>query len=170
MAIVQHTRLNDIGRGTPSSQLETIHRFRQRRVWHVIISLGQHTRSDDSGRGILSSPLDCTYDQKTLGFAMLSSPLGNIHSQTTSCVKFPYCPLDITHGQMTSMWHAIIAFGLHTRKYDVGSGMTSSNLCSTHDRMTLAVVMPSSPLECTQEPMTLGVKCYYHPRTGNTIR
>ena len=59
----QHTRLDDVGRGIPSSPLEIIHdqttlgmacyhhpwtadMIRSRRVWHASMDLGKHTRSE----------------------------------------------------------------------------------------------------------------------------
>ena len=36
--------------------------------------------------------------------------------------------------------------------------------------MTSLVVIPSSPLECTHDPTTLGLKCYHKLLTGDTIR
>uniref|UniRef100_A0A3Q7HKP6 Uncharacterized protein n=1 Tax=Solanum lycopersicum TaxID=4081 RepID=A0A3Q7HKP6_SOLLC len=51
-------------------------------------------------------------------------------------------PLDSTHGRTTSArtvercraWHAIIAFGKHTRSNDVGRGMPSKPLDGKHGR------------------------------------
>ena len=57
IALGQHTRSDDVGRGMPLSPLDSIDGSR-RRAWHSIIALGQHTWSDDIGRGIPSSPLD----------------------------------------------------------------------------------------------------------------
>ena len=63
IALGQHTRLDDVGRGIPSSPLEIIHdqtmlgmacyhhpwtadMIRSRRVWHASMDLGKHTRSE----------------------------------------------------------------------------------------------------------------------------
>ena len=49
-------------------------------------------------------------------------------------------------------WHAIIAFGLHTRSDNVGR------------------VMPSSPLECTYTRTKSGVTFHHRPWTVHTVR
>ena len=71
---------------------------------------------------MLSSPLECTHGQMMLGVEMLSSPFGSTHGQMTLGIKFHYFSLDRTHYRMMSTWHAIKAFGLHTRTED-GCGM-----------------------------------------------
>ena len=55
IAFGQHTRLNNVGRGMPSSRWEA-HTVERSRAWHAIIALRQHTRSNDIGRGMPSSP------------------------------------------------------------------------------------------------------------------
>ena len=77
IAFGQHTQLNDVGRGMPSSPLGSTggrtasgvachHRLwvaqtvERRRAWHAIIAFGQQTRSNDIGRGMPSSPLGST--------------------------------------------------------------------------------------------------------------
>ena len=62
------------------------------------------------GRGMTLSPLDYTH---------VTSP-----------------PLDSTHSQQRRAWHDIAAFGQHTRSNDVGHGMPSSPLGSTHGGTT----------------------------------
>ena len=74
IAFVLHTRMNDVGRGIPSSPLDCtqgqitsgverhhiyakIEKIGQRRVWHVIITTGKHIQSIDVGRGMPSRPL-----------------------------------------------------------------------------------------------------------------
>ena len=81
----------------------------------------------------------------------------------------PSLPLDSTHGRMTSgvachhhlwaahmvelrrAWHAITAFGQHTRSNDAGHGM------------------PSSPLGSTNGQTASGVACHCRPWTANTV-
>ena len=48
-------------------------------------------------------------------------------------------PLDSTDGREHRAWHAITAHRQHTRSEDVGRGMTSSPLQSTHGRTTLGM-------------------------------
>ena len=49
-------------------------------------------------------------------------------------------------------WHSIIAFGQHSCSNDVGRGMTSPPLDSTHGRTKL------------------GMTCHHHPCTARTVR
>ena len=49
MALSQHTGLDDVGLGRPSSPMDNIHRDKRPQVWHVIIALGLHIWSDDVG-------------------------------------------------------------------------------------------------------------------------
>ena len=61
------------------------------------------------------------------------------HGRTTSGLAYHYLPLTANTVKRLRAWHAIIAFGQHTRSNDVGHGMTSPPLDSTHDRMTSGV-------------------------------
>ena len=86
IAFGQHTRLDDVGRGTPSSPLGstesqtmsgvechyrpwTVYMVGRRRAWNAITSLGKHTRSIEIGRGMTSPPLDSTDGGMTLDVA-----------------------------------------------------------------------------------------------------
>ena len=82
-------------RGIPSSPLDNI-------------------QSDDVERRMLSSTMDCTRRQTMLAMAMVSYPLGTKHIRTSSGVKYHHCLLESSHDRMTSTWHALITFGLHT--------------------------------------------------------
>ena len=123
---------------------------------------------------------------------------------STSPHTFPTLPLGSTHGRATSgvachhhlwaahtverhrAWHAIIAFGQHTRSSDVGRGMPSSPLGSTHGRTTSGVAaviafgqhkrsndvgcgMPSSPLGSTYGRSTSGVACHHRLWAALTV-
>ena len=90
-------------------------------AWHAIISHGRQTRSNDVGRGMPSSPLGSTHDR------ILSGMTCTHRLWTTHTVE------------RRRAWHAIIAFGQHTRWNDVGRGMTSLPLDSTHGRTTSGV-------------------------------
>ena len=61
-------------------------------------------------------------------------------------------PFDSTHGRQRRAWHDIAAFGQHTRSDDVGLGM------------------PSSPLGSTHSQTTLGVACHHSPWMENTVK
>ena len=91
IAFGQHTRSNDVRRGTTSPPLNSTHgrmtscvtchhrlwtanSIERRRVWHDIIAVGQHTRSNDIGRGMTSPPLDCTHGRTTLGVGCYHRP------------------------------------------------------------------------------------------------
>ena len=97
------------------------HTVRLRQELHDITSLGQHTRSNDVEHGMPSSPLGSTNGLATSGVAC-------------------HCRLWAAHMvELRRAWHAIFNFGQHTRSKDVGRGMPSSPLGSTHSRTTSGV-------------------------------
>ena len=185
IAFGQHIRSIDVGCGMPSSPLDSTdgqptsgvachHRLwdantvERRRAWHPIIAFGQHTRSTDVGRGMPSSPLD------------------SIHGRATSGVACHHRLWAADTVERRRAWHAIIAFGLHTRSNDVGVGMSSSPLGSTHGRTTSGVAchhhpwqhtrssdvgrgMPSSPLGSTHGRATSGVACPHRLWAAHTV-
>ena len=85
-------------------------------AWHAIIAFGKHTRSNDVGRGITSPPLDSK------------------HGRTTSAVACHHRLWAAHTVERHWAWHDIIAFGQHTRSYEVGRDMPSLPLDSTHGR------------------------------------
>ena len=93
----------------------------RRRAWPYITALGLHTRSDNVVRG------------------MLSSPLGSTHDRTTSGVACHHCLWVAQMVERRRALHDITALGLHTRSDNVGRGLPSSPLGSTHDRTTSGV-------------------------------
>ena len=134
----KHTRLNYVGRGMPSSPLGSIngrttsgvachhhlwaaHTVERRRAWHAIIAHGRQTQSNDVRRDMPSPPLDSTHGRTTSGVAC------HHHLWTLYTVE------------RRQAWHAITAFGQHTRSNDVGCGMPSSRLCGIKGRRTSAV-------------------------------
>ena len=110
----------------------------RRRAWHDITALGLHAWSDNIARGMTSPPLDGKHDRMTSGVAMPSSPLSSTHSRTTSGVAFHHSPLMANNVERCRAWLDITALGLHARSDDVGRGMTSPPLDSTHDRQRRA--------------------------------
>ena len=106
---------------------------RQRRAWLDINALGQHTWSDDVGRGMTSPPLD------------------NTHGRTTSGVTCHHRLWTAHTVERRRAWHTIIALWQHTWSNDVGRGMTSPPLDSTHGRTTS------------------GVKCQHRLWTAHTV-
>ena len=120
----KHRRSDDVGRGMPSSPLDSTdgratpsvschhrpwaaHTVGQRRAWHAIIALGQHRRSDVVGHGMQSSPFCST------------------HGRTTSAVACRHCRWAAHTVERRRVCHAIIALGQHTRSDGVGCGMPS---------------------------------------------
>ena len=99
----------------------------RRRAWHAIIAFGQYTRSNDVGRG------------------MLSSPLVSINGQTTLAVACHHRLWAAHTGERRRACRAIIAFGQQIRLIDVGRGMPSSPLRSTHGQTTSSVACHHSP-------------------------
>ena len=145
-------RSNDVGHGMPSSPLGSTH-GRTTSGGLAIIALRQHTLSNDVERGFPLSPLDSTHGRTTsgvtcqqplgtthtrkndIGRGILSSPLGSTNGRTTSGVTCHHRLWTTYTIERRRAWHAIIAFGQHTRLNDVGCGMTSPPLDKTYSRM-----------------------------------
>ena len=140
----------------------------RRRAWHAIIALEQRTQSNDVGRG------------------MPSSPVGSTHGRTTSGVACRHRLRAVHTVGRRRRWHAIIAYGQHTRSNDIGRGMPSSPLGSTHGRTTSSVAcnhrplqhtlssdvgrgMPSSPLGSTHGRTASNVACHHRLRAAHTV-
>ena len=137
IALGRQTRSNDVRRGMPSSPLGSTHgqmtlggaghhrlwaaltvercrawhaiiafglddTVRRRRAWHAIIALGRQTRSNDVRRG------------------MQTSPLGSTDGRTASGVACHHRLWEAHTVERCRVWHAIIAFGKHTRSNNVG--------------------------------------------------
>ena len=177
IAIGQHRRSDDVERGMPSPPLDitharmtsgvachhrpsTTHTEEQRRAWHDLTALGQHTWSEDVGCGMTSPPLVSKQGQTTSGVAC------HHHLWAAHTVE------------RRRAWHAIIALRRHTKSKDVGRGMTSPPLDSTHGRTTSGVTchlafgkhtrskdvgrgMKSPPLGSTHGQTTSGVACQH---------
>ena len=119
----------------------------QRRAWHAIITFGQHTRSNDVGRGMPSRPLDSTHGRTTLGMAchhhLWEAQTVRRHRAWHSIVALGRQISRMTSGvechHVLRAWHAITALGQHTWSKDVGRGMPSPPLDSTHGRTMSAV-------------------------------
>ena len=138
IAFEQHTWSNDFGHGMTSPplvykhgrtmsgmtchhRLWTAHTVERCRVWLYITALGLHAWSDDVGRGMTSPPLDSTQSRMTSGEA---------------------CHHLLWAAHMVGLrraWHDITALGQRTPSDDVGRGMTSPPLDSTHGWTTSGV-------------------------------
>ena len=107
-----------LGRQTPStaSGVACHHRLwatqtvERCRAWHAIIALEWQTRYNDVRHDMSSPPLDSTHGRMTPSVAC--------HHRIWAAKKV----------ERRQAWHAIIAFGQHTRSNDVGRGMISSPL------------------------------------------
>ena len=97
-------------------RLWAAHTVERRRAWHAIIALGRQTRSNDVWRGMPSSLSGSTNGRMTLGVAC--------HHRLWAAQ---------TVGRRRLL-HSIIAVGQHTQSNDVGRGMPSSPLGTTHCR------------------------------------
>ena len=91
------------------------------------------TRSNYVGRGMKSPPLDSTHGRTTLGVTC-HHRLGEAHTI-----------------ERRRAWHAIIAFGQHTRSNDVGRGI------------------PSYPLDGKNGRTTSDVTCHHRLWTAHTV-
>ena len=133
------------------------HTVKRHRAWHAIIAFGKHKGSNNVGCCMPSSPLGSTHGGTTSGVAF-HHHLWTTHTVGNVGCGMPLSPLDSTHGRTTSgvachhllweahtveqrrAWHAIITFGHHIQSNDVGRGMPSLPLGSTHGRTTWDVV------------------------------
>ena len=133
---------------------------KRRGAWHAIIAFREHTRSNNVGR------------------VMPSSPLGNTHGRTLSGVVCHHRLGEAHTVERRKAWHAIIAFGQHTRSNDVKRSMPS-HFWTAHTveqrrawhhitafgqhtwSNEVEFCMPSSPLASTHGRMTLGVACHH---------
>ena len=172
-ALRQHTRLNDVRRGLPSSPLSSTHsrttsgvafhhspwvanNVERCRAWPYIIALGLHARSNDVGRDMPSPPLDSTLGRTTFGVA---------------CYHRGWAAHTI---ERRRAWHDITSLGMHEWSDDVGRGITSPPLDSTLGRQRRAWHeitafgqhtwsndighgIPSSPLGSTHGQTMLGM-------------
>ena len=144
IAFGQHTRSNDVGRdktswfldstqGRTTSGVAYIIAFGladtvgRRKAWHNIIALGRETQSNDVERGMPSPPWDSTHGHTTSGVAC--------HNRLMAAHTV----------ERRQAWHDITSFGQHTRSNDVGRGMPSSPLGSTHNRTTSGGACNNSP-------------------------
>ena len=119
IALGQHTRSDDVGRGMPSSPLGSTY-GRTALAVACLISIGQHSWSDDVRRDMPSSLLDNTLVGKRLAWHAIIT-LGH-HTQ----------------GRMMSGVDAISTSGHHTHD-DVEHGMLLLPLDNTRGRTTLGV-------------------------------
>ena len=112
-AFEQHTWLDDVRHGMPSSPL-IAHMVVQHRACHDIITLRHDTRSYDVGRGMPSSPLSSSQGRDMSGEA---------------CHHIPWTTYTV---EKRRAFHAIVVFGLHTKSDDVRHGMPTCPLGSKH--------------------------------------
>ena len=99
----------------------TTHMVERHRARHAITTFRQLTRSNHVGHG------------------MPSSRLGSTHVPTTSGIACHHHLWVAKTVEQRQVWHAIIAIGKHKRSNDVGRGMPTSPLGSTHGRTTSGV-------------------------------
>ena len=127
------------------------HTVGRRRAWHAIIALGRQTRSNDVGRGMSSLPLGSTDGRMASGVAC--------HHRLWGAHKI----------ERRRALHAIIAFGQHTWSDDVGRGMTSPPLDSTHVRQRWAWHDDITALGQHTRSATSGVTLHHRPWTAHTV-
>ena len=102
-------------------RLWAAHTVERRLAWHAIIAFGQHKWSNDVRRGMPSYPLD------------------GKHGRTTSGMTCHHRRWTVNTVERRRAWHAIIAFGQHTRSNDVRRDMPTPPLDSPHGRATLSM-------------------------------
>ena len=121
------------------SAVQTVERHR---AWHAIIALRLQTRSNDVRRG------------------MPSSLLGSIEGRTASGISCHYRLWPAHTVERRRAWHAIIAFGQHTRSNDVRRGMPSSPLGSTNGRTTSGMACHHRRWTRSHSQTVSGVACH----------
>uniref|UniRef100_A0A3Q7GPQ5 Uncharacterized protein n=1 Tax=Solanum lycopersicum TaxID=4081 RepID=A0A3Q7GPQ5_SOLLC len=147
----QHKWSAVVGRRMPSYPWKA-NTIKRRRAWYAISAFGQHIRSNNVGRGMPSWPLDSTHGRTTSGVACNHSPWTAIMVERRRALHAIIAfGLADTVGKHRA-WHAIISLGRKTRSNDVGHGMPSAALDSTHGQTTS------------------GEACYHHLWEGQTIR
>ena len=117
---------------------------------------------------------------------MPSSRLGSTHGRTTSGVACHHHLWAAQTVKRRRAWHEITALGLHARSDDVGRGMTSPTLDSTHGQQRGACNditalgqhtwlddvghdMTSSPLGSTDGRTASSVACHHRLWTAHTV-
>ena len=100
---------------------------------------------------------------------MPSSPLDGKHDRTTSGMACHHRLWAAPTIGRRRAWHAIIAFGEHTRSNDVGRGMQASPLGSTNGRMTSGVACHHHCWTSSHSQTASGVACHHHPWTANKV-
>ena len=120
-------------------RLWAAHTVERCRAWHDIIALGQHTRSNDVRQGMTSPPLGSTHGRTTSRVASYHRLWTSSHCRTASGVECHHRPWTANTVEQRLAWQAIIALGRQTRSNDVGRGMPSSPLGSTHGLTTSGV-------------------------------
>ena len=133
-----------------------------------------------------SSPFGSTDGPTTSGVAFRHRIKEGSHSRTASGVALHHRPCTANTVERRQAWHAIIAIGQHTRSNDVGHGMTSPPLDSTHNWQRQAWHditalgqhtrsdyvghgMKSPPLDSTHGRTTSGVTFHHRLWTTHTV-
>ena len=80
-----------------------------------------------------------------------------------------HCPWMGNMVERHRAWHAINALGKHTRKNDVGRGMTSSPLGSTQGGTTSGVACHHRLWAAQNGRTTSGVACHHHLWAAHTV-
>ena len=126
--------------------LGAAHTVERRWAWNNITSLGQHTRSNNVRCGIPSSPLYSTNGRTKLDMTCHHRPC-TARTVGRRQAWHAITALEKHSVERRQAWHDIPAFRQHTQSDDVGRGMTSPPLDSTHGRTTSTVACPHRP--CT---------------------
>ena len=123
------------------------HKVERRRAWHDITSFGQRKWSNDVRRDMPSRPLESTHGRKTSGVAChhhlrAAQTVGRRrawHSIVALGRQISRMTSGVECHHLLQAWHAITVLGQHTWSNDVGRGMPSPPLDSTHGRTTSGV-------------------------------
>ncbi|TMW88567.1 hypothetical protein EJD97_018386 [Solanum chilense] len=162
MALEQHILSDDIGRGMPSSPLDTTH-DQNTSGTNAIISIRKHTRSDDARHDMPSSPLESIHGGTTSAVAMPSSLF--TYDRTTSGVACYHRPWKANTIGRRRAWHVAITLGEQTLSDNIGHGMPAWPLSSAYRQITSGVACHHRHWAAQA-----GVACHHGPYKEHIIR
>ena len=155
ISLGRQTRSNDVRREMSSPPLDSTHgrtssgvachhrlwaahTVERRLTWHAIIAFGQHKRSNDVRRGMTSPPLDSIDNRQHRAWYDTTAIGQHTVRRRRAWHAIIAFGLDDTVRRRKAC-HAIIAIRWQTRSNDIGQGMISPPLESTHGRTTSGV-------------------------------
>ena len=128
-------RSNNVRCDMPFTTLDSTHSGKTLAL-HIIIAFGQLSWNDDLERGMQSWLLNSKHGQTTSGVACHHGPWATRKVRLHLSWQCHYLSLNARTVKLRWVWHAIIAHEKHRLSDDIGGGMLSSHINSTHYWMT----------------------------------